>query len=67
LSNSETIGVIRTSYTVSVTFTSKPDEATRARLKAAGFKFENGNWFCNQADGKLATLDDIARLTPPAR
>jgi hypothetical protein len=63
MSNSEAIGVIRTSYTVSVTFTNKPDEATRARLKSAGYKFENGNWFRNQTEGKLATLEDIGQLS----
>jgi hypothetical protein len=59
-SNSEPFGVIRSSDTL----TSKPDEATRARLKAAGFKFENGNWSKNQTEGKLATLEDVALLTP---
>ncbi len=63
MSNQETIGVIRTSYTVSVTFTNKPDDAMRARLKAAGYKFENGNWYRNQTDGKLATLEDVSQMT----
>jgi hypothetical protein len=63
MSNQETIGVIRTSYTESVTFTTKPDDAMRARLKAAGYKLENGNWHRNQTDGKLATLEDVAQMT----
>ena len=56
------IGVIRSSYTVSITFTAKPSEELRKRLKAAGYKFENGNWYRNQSDGNLATDASVDRL-----
>lgn len=56
------IGVIRTSYTVAITFTAKPSEQLRQRLKNAGYKFENGNWYRNQSEGNLATNDNVEQL-----
>jgi hypothetical protein len=56
------IGVIRTSYTVSVTFTAKPSEELRTKLKSAGYRFENSHWFKNQTEGSLATLATADQL-----
>jgi hypothetical protein len=53
------IGIIQTSYTVSVTFTDKPSPEQRAKLKSAGYLFDRGRWFRNQSDSKLATQDSV--------
>jgi hypothetical protein len=62
MNNSEAVAIIRQSITVSLTFTAKPAEATRQRLKDAGYKFENGNWYRNQSDGKLANQAEVQQL-----
>jgi hypothetical protein len=56
------IGVIRTSFTVGITFTNKPSEELRRKMKEAGYKFENGNWYKNQSEGKLATQETVDQL-----
>ena len=53
------IGIIQTSYTVSVTFSSKPSPEQRAKLKAAGYMYDRGRWFRNMSDSKLATQDSV--------
>ena len=40
MSNQEPIGILQTSFTVSFTFTSKPTEEMRQRLKQAGYLFD---------------------------
>lgn len=60
--SNETAAIIKHSTTVSLTFTDKPDEATRTRLKAAGFKFENGNWYRNQTQGKSANTAELQQF-----
>jgi hypothetical protein len=62
MSNSEPVAIVRQSVTVSITYTSKPDEATRQRLKDAGYKFENGHWYRNQTQGNMATQAEILQL-----
>lgn len=66
MDSSEFIGIIQTSYTISLTFVDKPDEATRARLKKAGFQFDRGRWYRSQPDSRPVTRDDIVALTPAA-
>jgi hypothetical protein len=56
------IGIIQSSYTVSVTFTDKPSPEQRAELKAAGYLFDKGRWFRNQSDSKLATQTSVDQL-----
>jgi 2C-methyl-D-erythritol 2,4-cyclodiphosphate synthase len=34
----------------------------RSKLKSAGYKFENGNWYKNQSDGNLATHASVDQL-----
>jgi hypothetical protein len=56
------IGIIQSSYTVSVTFTAKPDEQTRQKLKAAGSLYDKGRWFRNESDSKLGTQSSVDQL-----
>ena len=62
MSNQEPIGIIQSSYTLSITFTSKPSDAMRQRLKAAGYQFDKGRWFRNQSDSNMATQEGVERL-----
>jgi hypothetical protein len=57
-----TVGIIQTSYTVSVTFTDKPSPEQRTELKAAGYLFDKGRWFRNQSDSKLATQASVDQM-----
>ena len=61
-SNEPTVGIIQTSYTVSVTFTDRPSLERRAELKAAGYLFDKGRWFRNQSDSNLATGEAVDEL-----
>jgi hypothetical protein len=56
------VGIIQTSYTVSVTYTDRPSPEQRANLKAAGYLFDRGRWFRNQSDSKLATQEHVEQL-----
>ena len=51
--------IVRKSNTVAMTFTSKPDLGLIQRLKTAGYKYENGNWFKSQSDSQLVALTDV--------
>jgi hypothetical protein len=62
MNQSEAVAIVRQSVTVSITYTSKPDEATRAALKNTGYKFENGHWYRNQAQGNMASQAEIQQL-----
>ena len=62
MSNQEPIGILQTSFTVSLTFTSKPTEEMRQRLKQAGYLFDKGRWFRNQSDSKQATVEAVEQL-----
>ncbi|WP_435008062.1 hypothetical protein P12x_005331 [Tundrisphaera lichenicola] len=57
-----TVGIIQTSYTVSVTFTDKPTAEQRAKLKSAGYLFDKGRWFRNQSSSDLATQASVDQL-----
>ncbi|WP_435018439.1 hypothetical protein TA3x_000413 [Tundrisphaera sp. TA3] len=61
--NTQPIGILQTSYTVSITFVDKPDDASRARLKSSGYQFDRGRWFKNQSDSKPVTQEDIIAIT----
>lgn len=61
-SNEQPIGIIQTSYTVSITFTDRPSAEQRAALKAAGYLFDKGRWFRNQSDSNLATQASVDQL-----
>ena len=56
------VGIIQTSYTVSVTFTDKPSADQRTELKAAGYLFDKGRWYRNQSGSKLATQETVDQL-----
>ena len=60
------VGIIQTSYTVSITFTDKPTLEQRAELKAAGYLFDKSRWFRNQSDSKLATQASVDQLLQAA-
>lgn len=62
MSNSNPVAIVRQSVTVSLTFTDKPDEATRQRLKSSGYKFENGHWYKNDTKSDLVSQDSIQQL-----
>ena len=51
--------IVRKSNTTALTFTGRPDSGLIQRLKTAGFKYENGNWFKSQSDSKLVTEADV--------
>jgi hypothetical protein len=56
------IGVIQSSYTVSITFTAKPSVEFRQKLKAAGYLYDKGRWFRNQSNSSLATQATVDQL-----
>ncbi len=60
--NDQAVGIIQTSYTVSITFTVKPSAEQRAALKSAGYLFDKGRWFRNQSDSNLATQASVDQL-----
>ena len=62
MSESETIGVTRISYTVSHTFTNKPSDKRRQQLKDAGYRFENGHWYKNQTEGRITTEETLDQI-----
>jgi len=53
--------IIRKTYTIGLTFTGKPDAATIHKMKAEGFKYENGNWYCSQTDTRLIGESEVAQ------
>lgn len=61
-SNDQTVGIIQTSYTVSVTFTVKPSAEQRAALKTAGYLYDKGRWFRNQSESNLATQASVDQV-----
>lgn len=60
--NEQPIGVIQSSYTVSITFTAKPSAEQRAKLKAAGYLYDKGRWFKNQSDSSFAIQATVDQL-----
>ncbi|WP_337177551.1 hypothetical protein [Paludisphaera sp.] len=62
MSNDQTIGVVQTSYTVAITFSERPTDEMRQRLKAAGFQFDRGRWFKNQPDSRMATAETVEQV-----
>ncbi|MDG3006440.1 hypothetical protein [Paludisphaera mucosa] len=64
--STDAVGIIQTSYTVSITFTAKPSLEQRAELKSAGYLFDKGRWFRNQSDSKLATSEVVDQLLQAA-
>ena len=61
MSNSDQVAIVRRTYTESVTFVGKPSEERRSQLKAAGYKFESGNWYRSRSDSQLATDEEVAK------
>lgn len=53
--------IIRRPSTVAATFTGKPGEATRARMKAAGAEFKNGQWVLSMNESSLGSEEDAVR------
>ena len=60
--NTNPIAIARQVTTVSITFTEKPSEERRRELKAAGFKFENGNWYKSESQSHFADDATVAKL-----
>ena len=61
MSNTDQVAIVRRTYTESITFVGKPSEERRVQLKAAGYKFENGNWYRSRSDSQLASDDEVAK------
>ena len=59
---SEAIGIVQTSYTVSITFTAKPSDEQRRKLKASGFLFDKGRWYRNQSSSDHASQATVDQL-----
>ncbi len=56
------IGIVQSSYTVSITFSARPDDELRRKLKAAGFLFDRGRWYRNQSDSNNAARAMVEQL-----
>lgn len=56
------VGILQSSYTVSLTFSARPNDEMRRKLKASGFLFDRGRWYRNQSDSQNATLAMIEKL-----
>lgn len=57
---------LRTSFTEKLTFPTKPDAATRAALRAAGFRWNGVQWFRNQNQTAPIKPSELAALLAPA-
>lgn len=62
MSESKPIAIVRETYTISITFEEKPSEERRRALKAAGYKFENGNWYKSDPKSHFADDATVAKL-----
>jgi hypothetical protein len=62
MSNSEPVAIVRKVFTISITFVNKPSDARRQQLKGAGYRFENGNWYKSDTEGKHADDATVADL-----
>jgi hypothetical protein len=48
--------------TVSITFVNRPSSEMIAKLKAGGYRYEAGNWFKSQTQGKHADEAVVSQL-----
>jgi hypothetical protein len=42
---SNSVAIVRKTTTLSITYVEKPSDEERRKLKEAGYRYENGNWF----------------------
>ena len=56
------IAIVHQIVTVSVTFVEKPNDETRARLEAAGYHFDNGQWYRSDAHAQHADAEMFAQV-----
>ncbi len=54
--------IVRKVYTVAATFTGKPTEEERRKLKAAGAEFKNGQWVRTASDAVVVDESEVAKL-----
>jgi hypothetical protein len=59
---SNQVEIIRKTTILSITYVEKPSDEERRKLKEAGYRYENGNWFKSQQVGNHADSETIAKL-----
>lgn len=57
--------ILRQTNTTALTFAGKPSPETIKRLKAAGFKYENGNWFNTASHSQVVSESEVAEHLKP--
>jgi hypothetical protein len=58
----EPAAIIKHTTTVSITFVNRPSGDMIAKLKAGGYRYEAGNWFKSETQGKHADHETVAQL-----
>ena len=58
----EPVAIIKHTTTVSITFVERPSSEMISKLKAGGYRYENGNWFKSHTQGKHADHEVVAQL-----
>jgi len=53
--------IIRRPSTVSATFTGKPSQEMRERMKATGAQFQHGQWVLTVTETSLGSEDDAVK------
>lgn len=53
--------IIRRPSTVAATFTGKPSDSARERMKAAGAEFKNGQWVLTVNETSLGSEEDAVK------
>ncbi len=59
---SNSVAIVRKTTTLSITYVEKPTDEERRKLKDAGYRYENGQWYKSQSVGNHADSDTIAKL-----
>ena len=57
-----TKAIVRKSYTVAATFTGIPSAEERAKLKAQGAEFKNGQWVRTITESDIFDESEVAKL-----
>lgn len=53
--------IVRNPSTVAATFTGKPSDAARERMKRAGAEFKNGQWVLTMSPSALVGEEDAVK------
>lgn len=57
--------ILRQTNTTALTFAGKPSQQTINVLKAAGFKYEKGNWFTTASVLHVISESEVAKYLNP--